>query len=167
MDLLIVSAIRKAQETKMIIYDIIKDIIIPFISGFIVPIVLGVVGYLYDRGTRYNYLADRWNDLMNINVDKPDFFNPERTKNYDSCFDKDKKTIYNQHARMHWGFVEDVIRNDHWYDLPGLERYVDAYRDTIKECIQLHHVWLKNNNENLFTYPKFRKVLKKKFWCEL
>lgn len=133
----------------------------------IITIVLVLLGYTYDRSSRYSYLASRWNDLGNMNVDEPDFFNPEKTVEYQNTFDEKKKTKYCQHARMHWGFVEDAIRKDYLFERWWIESFVEAYRDTIADCIKLHHAWLRDNKDRLFTYNKFRHVLRTKFGEEL
>ena len=104
---------------------------------------------------------------MNMNVDEPDFFNPEKTKEYQNTFDEKKKSKYFQHARMHWGFVEDVIRKDYPFERRWIESFMNAYHDTIADCIRLHHVWLRDNKDRLFTYSKFRHVLRTKFGDEL
>ena len=132
-----------------------------------VAVVLGLLTYIYNRATRYNYLADRWNNLMNLNVDEPDFFDHRKTADYHTFAGK-KRAKYCQHARMYWGFVEDAIRKDYSFErMLGVERFVVAYRDTIRDCISLHHVWLEDNKDRLFTYQKFRRVLKNKFAEEL
>jgi len=67
-------------------------------SGWIqivITIGLGLLAYIYNRTSRYNYLATRWNELMNMNTDEPDFFNPEKTKEY-KVFDEKKKLKYSQ-----------------------------------------------------------------------
>jgi len=126
-----------------------------------------ILAYLYDRGRRYNYLADRWNTLMNMNINEWEFFDEEKTLNYKSL-DLPKLIKYNQHARMYWGAVEDIVRNDYPFErLLRLETFVDAYSDTIRDCIRLHHPWLNDNIETLFTYRKFRRHLTRKFPQEL
>lgn len=136
----------------------------------IVGLFTAALAYLYDRGRRYNYLADRWNDLMNINNDEPDFFDPEKTNAYME-FEQPKKTKYIQYSRMYWGLVEDAIRNDYllerYLKRIKIEPFVDAYSDTIRECIRLHHAWLEDNLDSLFTYKKFRQELSQKFASEL
>jgi len=141
----------------------VDNLLLAFITFF-----LGILTLIFDRDSRYRYLAGRWNDLMNLNTNEPDFFNPEKTEKYNTWEDDEKKVKYNQFARMYWGFVEDVIRKDNFIDrLLRCESYVVAYQDTIKDCIKLHHAWLRNNRKNLFTYSKFRKVLSEKFKAEL
>lgn len=140
------------------------DILLAFVT-----IILGLMTYFYDRGSRYRYLAERWNELMNMNVDVPDFFDSKKTAYY-KTWGEVQKAKYNQYARMYWGFIEDVIRKDNPFDrllgLIGFESYVEAYTITIRDCISLHHAWLRDNKER-FTYLKFRKVLSEKFWEEL
>ena len=46
------------------------------------------------------------------------------------------------------------------------ESFIDAYRDSIINCITLHNVWLKDNLV-LFRYAKFREVLNKQFLDDL
>jgi len=129
----------------------------------IIAIILGYVAWSYDRGRRYNYLADRWNVIMNMNQDMPEFFDSEKTKKYETFVDEKKDIKYHQYARMCWGFVEDVIRNDYsWERLCG-ERYIDAYDETIQDFIIHHHAWLRDNTHYFETYPKFRNALEKKF----
>lgn len=137
--------------------------------SIIVSIALLALGYIYNRSSRYNYLATRWNDLMNLNADEPNFFSPRETARYQSAFSDEKiKTTYSQYARMYWGFVEDVIRQDCGVDRwLRRESFVAAYRDTIRECINLHHAWMKDNKDRLFTYAKFHSVLKEEFDQEL
>lgn len=128
----------------------------------IIAIVLGYVAWSYDRGRRYNYLADRWNALMNMNADMPEFFDPEKTKEYKTWYKENTNTKYHQYARMCWGFVEDVIRNDYSWERLWAESYIKAYEDTIQDFISLHHAWLRDNTK-FFNYPKFSEVLKKRF----
>ena len=131
-----------------------------------ITIGLGFLAYIYNRASRYNYLATRWNELMNINIDEPDFFNPEKTREY-AAFSEEKKLKYSQHARMYWGFVEDIIRKDYLFERWWIESFVTAYRDTIADCIRLHHVWMSDNLNSLFNYYKFRKILRDRFQREL
>ena len=98
--------------------------------------------------------------------DEPDFFNPEKTKDY-KAFGEKKKFKYSQHARMYWGFVEDVVRKDYFFEVWRIEKFVNAYHDTIVDCLSLHHIWLGDNKDKLFNYSKFRKVLRKRFKKEL
>lgn len=127
----------------------------------IIAIIVGYIAWSYNRGRRYNYLADRWNVLMNINIGVPEFFDPEKTKEYETWVVKHTKTKYCQHARMCWGFVEDVIRNDYFWEFRA-ESYIDAYIDTIEDIIRLHHTWLWDNRK-LFSYPKFSEALERNF----
>lgn len=131
--------------------------------------IIGFLTYVYDRGNRYNYLAKRWNDLMNLNVDEPEFFDSQKTPEYNKF--GNKKAKYEQHARMYWGFVEDVIRNDYFFEILlrilGVRSFIGSYHDTIRDCIDLHHSWLKDNKDKLFVYHKFRNVLERKFAEEL
>jgi thiol-disulfide isomerase/thioredoxin len=131
-------------------------------------VVLGFLTYVYDRGNRYNYLANRWNALMSINVDEDDFFDPQMTAKYKQFKSKAK---YEQHARMYWGFVEDVIRNDYFFErlfwILGVRSFSEAYADTIRDCINHHYIWLDENKDKLFVYHKFRIVLEKRFEVEL
>ncbi|MCZ7401306.1 MAG: hypothetical protein O8C61_03705 [Candidatus Methanoperedens sp.] len=110
----------------------------------------------YDRMTRYNYLAERWYNLMGLNDDMPEFFNPEETKKYTTWSDEKTKTKYNQYARACWGFVEDIVGNDSWS-----WSYTEDYKDTIKDFIEHHHTWLLVNID-LFSSNKFWKVLERK-----
>lgn len=143
------------------------------IVGIVVALVGLILAYSYDRGRRYNYLADRWNDLMSVNLDEPDFFDSAATVGYQN-FERGKRTKYSQHARIYWGVVEDIVRNEYFFErrLPWprveiLESFVDAYSDTIRDCIRLHHAWLKDNKDRLFTYGKFRSELRKRFGDDL
>jgi hypothetical protein len=89
------------------------------------------------------------------------------TINYKS-FEHAKLIKYHQHARMHWGAVEDIVRNDYPFERCMLrETFLDAYADTIKDCIAIHHCWLNDNLDTLFTYRKFHKYLVRKFPHEL
>jgi hypothetical protein len=130
-----------------------------------VPFIGLILAYVYDRGRRYNYLADRWNALMIINIDEPDFFDDTKTVDYQT-FDTPKRVKYGQHARVYWAAVEDIIRNDYPFELLRTT-FVDIYADTIKDCIRLHHSWLRDNIGRLFTNPKFRRQLNKKFAQDL
>ena len=131
----------------------------------IIVIILGYMAWSYDKGRRYNYLADRWNTLMNMNADMPDFFDAEKTKEYKTWNNKDNIIKYCQYARMCWGFVEDVIRTDYSWGIPRSYCYVTAYEDTILDFISLHHAWLRDNPK-FFNYPKFSAVLKKERFRE-
>jgi hypothetical protein len=126
--------------------------------------------YFYDRGRRFNYLADRWHALMKMNLEETNFFSPEQTQRYRQ-FDADKAIKYSQHARIHWGLVEDAIRNDYFFEVYLLKwtksSFVDCYSDTIQNIIRLHHVWLRDHAGLLFTYKKFRKVLSRRFSRDL
>ena len=139
---------------------------IGLISAFIAFVGI-VLTYFYDRGRRYNYLADRWNALMIMNIDEADFFDARKTTGY-IRFSRSKKNKYSQHARVYWGAVEDIVRNDYhferWF---GMEPFVDAYSDTINDCIDVHHAWLQENKETLFNYRKFRRELPRKFQQKL
>ena len=77
-----------------------------------ITVILGLLTYLAAKRSRYGYLANRWNSLMNTNVEEVDFYDSEKTRNY-RTFNPQEKTKYFQHARMYWGFVEDVIRADY------------------------------------------------------
>ena len=68
------------------------DLDLNIIITIIITIVLIVLGWIYDRGRRYNYLADRWYNLMSINDDIPEFFDPDMTKKYDKLFVKDRNS---------------------------------------------------------------------------
>lgn len=138
-------------------YDRIKEGGNPL--DIIIAIVVGVLTYVYDRGRRYDYLADRWNTLMNMNSNVPEFFDREKTKEFKSWFIGKTYTKYHQHARMWWGFVEDVIRNDYFWE-PDPISYIKAYEDTINDFIKFHHAWLLENKD-LFSYPRFSEVLEK------
>jgi len=129
----------------------------------IIAIILGYLAWSYDRGRRYNYLADRWNTLMNMNQDMPDFFDSKKTKEYKTFDNVETCTKYHQYARMCWGFVEDVIRNDYSWERLGCEKYIEAYEDTIRNFISCHHAWLRDNTHYFETYSKFSKILIKKF----
>lgn len=131
------------------------------VLNMVILVIVGYMGWSYDRGRRYNYLADRWNVLMNMNIELSNFFDPEKTKEYET-WDADDKTKYQQHARMYWGFVEDVIRNDYWWEKWLKKSYMEAYVDTIENIIYLHHAWL-DDNKKLFSYPNFSEKLEKKF----
>ena len=137
------------------------------LTSALVALVGIVLAYFYDRGRRYNYLADRWNALMMMNTDEPDFFEANKTIGY-KRFARAKKNKYCQHARVYWGAVEDIVRNDyHFEQWLGIERFVDAYSDTIIDCIDVHHTWLRENKETLFNYRKFRQELPRKFQHKL
>ncbi|HXC28474.1 MAG TPA: hypothetical protein VNV38_11015 [Stellaceae bacterium] len=134
--------------------------------GTIIAFFALVLTYVYDRGRRYNYLADRWNAVMALNIDVPDFFDAASTTEYGK-FDPTSAVKYRQHARRYWGFVEDVIRNNYWFEryleCIGIATFLSAYDDTIRECVLLHHRWLDDNQRLLFTYAKFRQVLTNRF----
>lgn len=135
--------------------------------NIIITIVLGLLSWMYDRGRRYNYLADRWYNLMSINDDMPEFFNPDMTKKYDKLFVMDRNSKYNQHARMYWAFVEDVVGNDRCFDkLLNYESFVELYEDSINDIVKLHHTWLENNKEKLFNDLPCE-ILNKKFGMNL
>ena len=69
---------------------------------------------------------------------------------------------------MHWGAVEDIVRNDYSFERwLHLETFLDAYSDTVRHCIVLHHCWLSDHLDTLFSYRKFRKYLTKKFRQDL
>lgn len=107
---------------------------------------------------------------MDLNNSEENFFDVEKTRSY-----KDLGSAYHQHARMHWGFVEDVIRNDYSFEkkirtflkILGFNSFVHAYEDTIKDTIKIHHAWMKDHQDSLFTYEKFRIEMKSNFSHEL
>lgn len=132
--------------------------IIEIITTIVLAIIGGYLTWIYDRATRYNYLAERWYNLIELNADMSEFFDSEKTKEYKSWSNEKTKTKYNQYARACWGFVEDIIRNDY----PWKKSFTEDYKDTIKYHIDHHHVWLLDNKD-LFSYTKFSKVLEEKF----
>jgi hypothetical protein len=138
--------------------------------GTIVALFASLLTYVYDRGRRYNYLADRWNTIMALNIDVPDFFDPQKTRAYTE-FELAQIVRYRQHARRYWGFVEDVIRNNYWFEpyleKAGIDTFLTSYDDTIRECIIMHSRWLTDNKQLLFTYAKFRQILTAQFSDEL
>lgn len=77
----------KLKEDKMVDFTI------------FITIVLGYFTWCYDRGRRHNYLAERWYILMNTNIDCPEFFDPNKTKEYKNFTDS-IKTKYHQHASV-------------------------------------------------------------------
>lgn len=125
----------------------------------IIAIILGYLAWSYDRGRRYNYLAERWYILMNTNTDCPEFFDPNKTKEYKNFSDL-KKTKYNQHARMYWAFVEDIYRNDYAFEKwPFRLSFANLYIKSITDITELHYVWLKNNYTKLYDDPKIRNII--------
>jgi hypothetical protein len=54
------------------------------IIGVLLTLVSVLLAYLVDRGRRYNYLADRWNELMHIDIEEWEFFDPHKTSDYKS-----------------------------------------------------------------------------------
>lgn len=139
--------------------------------NIIITLVLGLLSWIYDRGRRYNYLAERWYNLMSTNDDVPEFFDPNVTKEYDKLFEGELNSKYNQHARMHWAFVDDVIGNDYFFEkwlMPLMPmNFVKLYKDSIKDISKLHYTWLENNKEGFFNGPKFHKILIKEFEMNL
>jgi hypothetical protein len=133
----------------------------PAIVGSSVSIVGLLLALLYDRGRRYNYLADRWNALMTLHLDEPEFFQPETTARYKD-FSVGKRVKYHQHARMHWAAVEDIISNDYL-----MSSFAKLYHDTIAECLRLHHAWLNDHAASLFNNRKFRKKMNQRFGDQL
>lgn len=119
------------------------DLDLNIIITIIITIVLIVLGWIYDRGRRYNYLADRWYNLMSINDDIPEFFNPNMTKKFDKSFKGNRNSKYNQHARMYWAFVEDVKGNDHRFDkMLRYGSFEKLYEKSINDIVKLHYTWL-------------------------
>lgn len=167
-----------SQSMDLLLAECIKDNCRRFIRGarfetlggkwldldqnIIITIVLGLVGWIYDRGRRYNYLADRWYNLMSINDDIPEFFDPNMTKKYDKLFVKDRNSKYNQHARMYWAFVEDVTGNDRCFDkLLRYGSFEKLYENSINDIVKLHYTWLFVPKNSVMFSKKFIKWVEK------
>lgn len=100
---------------------------------------------------RYTYLANKWYDIKERELDNPDFTNLSKTSSYKTSFTGDSLRKYEIFAWMCWGHAEDIFLNE-WSEDPG-------FKPSLKRYKELHRTWLKDPENSKHFNPEFTEYI--------
>lgn len=111
---------------------------IQFFTGVTLVFSVGVSAYVFVKNyerQKYAYLAQLWYELNKLGFDHPEFLDEGKTANYEHVFCGQDRLLYENYARMYWGYVYDIWEHG----------FVSGYDYTIKRVKKTHYVWFERN----------------------
>lgn len=127
--------------------------IVPFLTAIVAIVAIVITIYTYMQGIKwkyYLYLANQYYEILKIELEHPEFINPENTNKYKEVWPpgSHKYFKYDVYAGMCWAYALDI------YDI-SVYRYsilfrfrayfINLYTPTFERIIKLHIAWWEDN----------------------
>ncbi len=130
------------------------EIFIAFLALFVSSISIIIAWYSVYKSTKmtlYTYLAEKWYDIKEIELDNPDFIDSNKTSSYKTCFTGDLLRKYETFAFICWAHAEDMYLNK-WHKDIGFAPTLNWYK-------KLHFNWLSEPENRKYFNSSFMKYI--------
>jgi ubiquinone/menaquinone biosynthesis C-methylase UbiE len=112
--------------------------------GALVAAITAIRVYLDNKyWNTYRYLADVYYDILRIELEHPEFHNPEKTRKYEEVWRYTPKMYnkYDAYVMMCWAHAFDIYDTEWWFK----NDFIKLYASKLEIYNRLHGVWLQNN----------------------
>jgi hypothetical protein len=133
----------------------------------IVTIIIALYSYRQNRRWKYYlYLANQYYEIFKIELEHPEFTDPEKTNKYKEVWPPGSINYfkYDVYAGMYWAYALDIYDISKYYysTILRFETYfTNLYTPTFERIIKLHIAWWEDKDSTPGT-PKFREFIKKR-----
>ena len=113
--------------------------------ALIAAAVVAFISYVSSVHSRLaQHLADRYSEIARLLIEKPEFFDPIRTRRYETQWNSTKREQYEAIARISWLHVREILQA-RFLVLFFRRRFIRRYSNAFELYRNAHLVWLRNN----------------------